>query len=268
MFATLIGAVLGLKSGGVIGMIFGGLLGYYIQALIFNPQSLLGGSSRRELIQKEYFKALFICLGKIAKADGVVTRDEIDRCELIIQKMNLNSSQRKQAIEFFSLGKQQDMDLSGPLNQLNSAATGSFAVKQTFMETLLEVAVSRNQIIKSEWLVMLQICQHLRFSQQVFIAIARMRGFDVGGSQSNSYSHSQQRNWPRKPALQNSYQTLGVNPADSKTVIRKAYKKLMSTHHPDKLIAKGVPPDMVNVAKEKTQDIQKAWEDIKRQRGF
>ena len=66
----------------------------------------------------------------------------------------------------------------------------------------------------------------------------------------------------------NSYEVLGVNQSDSKQVIRRAYKKLMGSHHPDKLIAKGLPPEMIEIAKKKTQNIQAAWEDVKSRRGF
>lgn len=267
MIGGVIGALIGLKFGGFFGMLFGGLLGHYVANAMMEP--LGGGSStQRQRVQQQYFRALFICLGKIAKADGVVTRDEIDRCELIIRRMNLNSDQRASAIEFFNLGKQSDMDLSGPLGKLNAEARGSFAIKQMFMEMLLEVAASRNQIDKSEWQVMLQICQHLRFSQSMLITLARMRGFNVGAEQNQSDNHSYQKYWKKQVASDDSYRVLGVKPSDSKAVIRKTYKKLMSTHHPDKLIAKGVPPEMINVAKEKTQEIQQAWEEIKKQRGF
>ena len=50
--------------------------------------------------------------------------------------------------------------------------------------------------------------------------------------------------------------------------MKKAYRKQMSQHHPDKLAAKGLPPEMMNMAKEKAQEIQQAWELIKQARGL
>jgi DnaJ like chaperone protein len=109
----------------------------------------------------------------------------------------------------------------------------------------------------------------------LLIALVKMRGFNVKGEssrgQSQSYRGNQQRQQQWSPPRQhqvNSYEVLGVSPSDSKTDIRRAYKKLMSSHHPDKLIAKGLPPEMVEIAKKKTQNIQAAWEDIKELRGF
>jgi DnaJ like chaperone protein len=87
-------------------------------------------------------------------------------------------------------------------------------------------------------------------------------------SGSNNNQNQRQQNWTRTQQLDNPYQKLGVLESDTKAVIRRAYKKLMSTHHPDKLIAKGLPPEMIEIAKNKTQEIQAAWEDVKTRRGF
>ena len=73
----------------------------------------------------------------------------------------------------------------------------------------------------------------------------------TGGS--NSFAQSGQQ-------LANAYKVLGVTEQDSASDIKKAYRKLMSQHHPDKLVAKGLPPEMMEMAKQKAQDIQAAYE--------
>ena len=64
------------------------------------------------------------------------------------------------------------------------------------------------------------------------------------------------------------YDALSSSKSASQTDLKKAYRKMMSQHHPDKLAAKGLPDDMIEVAKEKTQEIQSAWELIKNHRGI
>ena len=64
------------------------------------------------------------------------------------------------------------------------------------------------------------------------------------------------------------YDRLGVSKDASQDEIKRAYRKLMSEHHPDKLVAKGLPPEMMEIAKKKAQEIQKAYELIKEKKGF
>jgi DnaJ like chaperone protein len=68
--------------------------------------------------------------------------------------------------------------------------------------------------------------------------------------------------------LDDAYKILGVKTADDDKSIKKAYRKLMSEHHPDKLVSKGLPKQALELAKNKTQDIQSAYELIKEKRGF
>lgn len=70
------------------------------------------------------------------------------------------------------------------------------------------------------------------------------------------------------PTLEDACNVLGVKPTDDATTIKRAYRKLMSEHHPDKLVAKGLPPEMMEMAKQKAQEIQQAYELIKQQKGF
>ncbi|WP_171996793.1 co-chaperone DjlA, partial [Klebsiella pneumoniae] len=93
-----------------------------------------------------------------------------------------------------------------------------------------------------------------------------------GGSQQRSYGqHGGNAGWQqaqRGPTLEDACNVLGVKPTDDAATVKRAYRKLMNEHHPDKLVAKGLPPEMMEMAKQKAQEIQKAWELIKEQRGF
>ena len=64
------------------------------------------------------------------------------------------------------------------------------------------------------------------------------------------------------------YEVLGLKKDATDADIKRAYRKEMSKHHPDKLAAKGLPPEMMEMAKEKTQEIQQAWEWIREARGI
>jgi DnaJ like chaperone protein len=63
--------------------------------------------------------------------------------------------------------------------------------------------------------------------------------------------------------LDDAYAVLGVSTSATDAEVKKAYRRLMSQHHPDKLVAKGLPEEMMTIAKEKTQKIRKAYEVVK-----
>jgi DnaJ like chaperone protein len=89
---------------------------------------------------------------------------------------------------------------------------------------------------------------------------SRGRGYGDSASNGPSYSNLSE--------LEDAYKIIGVSAKDDAKTIKKAYKKLMSTHHPDKLASKGLPEQAVLMAKEKAQDIQAAYTLIKKRRDF
>nr|MBA2815786.1 DnaJ-like protein DjlA [Candidatus Pantoea persica] len=88
-------------------------------------------------------------------------------------------------------------------------------------------------------------------------------GQQFGGGQGGGYQQAQ-----RGPTLEDACSVLGVKSSDDATNIKRAYHKLMSEHHPDKLVAKGLPPEMMEMAKQKAQEIQAAYDLIRREKGF
>ena len=89
------------------------------------------------------------------------------------------------------------------------------------------------------------------------------------GGQGGYQQYSQQGSYRTQGAdLAAAFRVLGVQESDDSTVIKRAYRKLMSEHHPDKLVAKGLPPEMMELAKEKAQSIQAAYDLIKKEKGF
>jgi DnaJ like chaperone protein len=91
-------------------------------------------------------------------------------------------------------------------------------------------------------------------------------------AQMESRYHAEQtfhepRRTPRDE-LSSAYTVLGVPNDSTQQVIKRAYKQLMSQNHPDKLVAKGLPAEMIRVATEKTQGIQKAYDIVCKARGF
>ena len=101
-----------------------------------------------------------------------------------------------------------------------------------------------------------QIAQQIGFSRAEFEQLMSMisaQGQFAGGANETV-------------SIDQAYAALGVSESDSDKDIKRAYRKLMSKYHPDKLIGQGVPEDMIKIATERSQDIQAAYELIKTER--
>lgn len=267
----IIGGILGLKFGGYFGMLLGAWLGYNLERQITGPKV---NAANKKQTQESFFNALFLSMGRLAKVDGQVSSSEISRAESIMSHMNLNSEMRQRAIDLFNQGKNPQFDLEKPLKQFGQFARHSLSLKQIFLEMLVDVAEADGMISRAEQQLIEQACQLIGYPVQLLYAMMKMRGF---AGQSQNYEryrqggqHRQQRQQrPSNPqAPFNPYQVLGVDQNDNKATIRKAYKRLMSQHHPDKLVAKGLPPQMMKVAEEKAKQVQLAWEKVKELKGW
>jgi DnaJ like chaperone protein len=133
------------------------------------------------------------------------------------------------------------------------------------MVYLINTAMADNQLHAEEEKNLRHIAQSLNFSHLAFeklLDMIRAQGSFSGGS----YYDQQQNQKPKANELKEAYTALGVSPDTSDRDIKKAYRKLMSEYHPDKLIGQGVPDDMVKLATERSQEVQTAYDIIKKAR--
>lgn len=210
-----------------------------------------------ERVQMAFFTATFSIMGYLAKADGKVSRSEIQMAQNIMSQMNLASDQRKAAIELFNQGKQADFPLDDILLQFKKECHRRTNLLQMFLEILIATAFADNQLDNAEHAALQYIAKSIGFSSPQLEQLINM----VGAQQ----QHSQQ---PVSSAssLSQAYAALGVDKDVSDAALKKTYRRLMSQHHPDKLVAKGLPEEMIKLANEKTSEIKMAYEQIKNSR--
>jgi len=127
----------------------------------------------------------------------------------------------------------------------------------------LQAAFADGEVSAAELEVIQQVCAHLQMTkQEVEMLVARMQAqqsFHQQGQQGFAGPQAAQM-------LDAAYRVLGVEAEATDAEVKKAYRKLMSQHHPDKLVSKGLPEEMVTMAKEKSQEIQAAYEQVRRAR--
>lgn len=266
-WGKLVGGALGFALIGPLGALLGAALGHTIDKGIKDLEDQSGNLNfdKNEDIQAAFFTATFSIMGHIAKADGRITDAEINNARLIMQKMQLNDEQKKLAIQLFYQGKAPDFDLEGVTVQFRKTCGKRINLLLMFMEIQLSTALADAELHAAEQKVLLKIAQNLGFERRQFEQIlARV-------SAEQAYSQFQSTN--NKPAdnrqtLATAYSVLGVREDCSDTELKKAYRKLMSQHHPDKLVSKGLPEEMMKLATEKTQEIKDAYERIKKHRAI
>ncbi|MEN8214100.1 MAG: co-chaperone DjlA, partial [Pseudomonadota bacterium] len=213
--------------------------------------------------------ATFSVMGHIAKADGQVTHDEIQIAEALMQQMDLDGEQRKLAMGLFRQGKSAGFDLDGVLDQFRQQLGRQRNLLRIFIEIQVQLAYSDGVIHPAEEKILLLVCRQLGIRQAEYRAIVYL----VKASGHFAGEERQRQGRERTAAtsaatIKDAYEVLGVDASTSDAEVKKAYRRLLSRHHPDKLVSKGLPEEMMKVAADKTHQIKQAYEMIKKARGM
>lgn len=256
------GGAFGFMLGGPLGAAFGAALGHQFDKGITIDHESLGAQSQ-EQIQAAFFTATFSMMGHIAKADGQVTADEIQIANDVMAQLSLNDDQIKAARNLFNTGKTEGFEYDEMLTQFRNICGRRSNLLRMFMEIQFHAAYADGEVHPAERSILEKLNQTLGFDgdflSQLEAAIRLHHGQRSGyPNLDDSRSAAEQ--------LQDAYKLLGVTRDNSDAEIKKSYRRLMSQHHPDKLVAKGLPEEMMQLATEKTQEIKAAYEMIKSNR--
>ena len=158
-------------------------------------------------------------------------------------------------------GKKPSSDIEGALRAFREVAGASTLIPM-FLEIQLSAAYADGGLSPAEQAVFKQVCSILGVGNFAFDQIHKRFIAQREYYQQNGY-HSGGNRPSSGMDLKRAYDVLGVSESASDAEVKKAYRKLMSEHHPDKLVAKGLPEEMMEVAKEKTQEIQGAYDQVR-----
>ncbi len=246
---------MGFLLGGWIGGAVGLFLGHMYDRARAVVRPVAEALSR---MQETFFRTTFRVMGHISKADGRVSEAEIRAAEQIMARMNLSPEQRRSAIGYFREGKAADFDLDDALDVLRGVIRWQPMLARFFLEVQLEVAFADGRVDPAERALLLRIAERLGLSPE---DVQRLESLLRG--ERGAENRAQGRD-----ALAAAYETLGISADASDAEVKKAYRRLMSQHHPDKLASRGLPEEMMRLAKEKTQHIRAAYETIREARGM
>jgi len=264
-WGKVIGGALGFVLVGPIGALLGAAIGHSFDKGLSGIESFsqFGTPADQERVQAAFFTATFSMMGQIAKADGQVTEDEISIAQQTMARMQLNAEQKATAQRLFNEGKSAEFDYSAVARQLKVECGRRTNLLQMFMEIQLATALADQELHAEEQRILLNVAEILGFRKGQFEQLLAMAATQQRFSHDNQSYGSTSSSLNR---LQDAYEVLGVGKQNTDAEIKKAYRKLISQHHPDKLVSKGLPEEMMKIATEKTREIKDAYDLIKQHR--
>ncbi len=252
-----LGGTFGFMIGGPLGALMGIAFGHSFDRGLGNLGHGETGADQ-ERIQAAFFTATFSVMGYIAKADGRVTRDEIKLAETVMDRLGLSAEMRSSAKKLFSEGKASDFPIDEVMEQFRREVHRRTTLIQMFLEIQLQAAYADGVMHPAEKEALIRICGHLGIPSSQLDRLEEMLRAGFGSS---DYDPATTR-----ASLKDAYRLLGVDESVSDAELKKSYRRLMSQHHPDKLVAKGLPEEMIKDATAKTQQIKAAYELIRNSR--
>jgi len=242
--------------------IFGAFLGLFLGSLIDRTRAYgTGGVNplHNALRQTVFLETLFLSMGKLAKADGRVSPEEIAHAEALMQQLGMTAEHRAQAIALFKRGAEAGFDLDPAYTRFLSVCGHTRHLKQVLLVYLIVMALADGQIHQAEETLLVDLSARLGYDQAAFRQLVDMV---------LNQSHFAGQQVDSAAALDDAYKALGVGKESSDAEIKRAYRKLMSQYHPDKLMGQGVPEDMIKMATEQAKEIQVAYDLIKKSRNL
>ncbi len=254
----LIGFISGYYFFGLFGALFGLLIGVLTDRLRAYGA---GGINplQNPLRQAVFLETLFISMGKLAKADGQISAEEIAHAEAFMQKLGMTKEHRLRAIDLFKQGAEPAFDIGPTYEKFMAICGRTSQLKQVLLVYLIVMALTDGHFHPEEEALLTTIAKRLGYDEAAFKHLMEMvlNQSHFGGGQPTTAA-----------ALDDAYKALGVTKENTDQEIKRAYRKLMSQYHPDKLIGQGLPKDMIDVATEKSKEIQLAHDLIQKTRNI
>tara|TARA_B100000686_G_C16718519_1_gene933462 strand:- start:332 stop:1069 length:738 start_codon:yes stop_codon:yes gene_type:complete len=242
IWGKILGGAAGFALGGPIGAILGVMAG---NAFDKRSKSKFNFSQINQNQKQQIFTISFIILSaKLAKSDGKVTEDEIRAFK---EKFKIPKSEINKVGKIFNEAKKDVYGYKQIADQVGLLFSDNKVLLEELLNNLFYIAASDGQISLKEIDLLRSISVSFKFSEKDFQRIFQM-------------------NLNNKDA--DPYKLLGVNRSDDDKIIRKKWILLNKEHHPDNLIAKGMPKEFIEQSNKELASINLAYDKIKELRGI
>lgn len=255
-----VGAIIGLIIfHNPVGLLIGAVLGHFYDtaAARLKPPSMGSG----------FIEPLFAFAGALSKSDGRVSEPEIAATEALMTRLRLDAVQRRTAIERFNLGKQPAFEASLAIADLKRWCSGRRDLAFIVLDLLLDLVYAEGSLVEAKLALLRRLCWTLGVSDHELAALSAMKGYAASTAQGPRGGYGPRPRTVSRPSEVDPYAVLGIARGASEHDIKRAYRKLISQHHPDKL-GSDVPDELKRRAEERAREIIAAYERIKSERGL
>ena len=235
IWGSLIGGMIGLSLGGPFGMLLGSLLGGKISRA--RSGARMGSFAQP---QQVFALSLIVLSAKLSKADGQVSREELIAVK---DKLKIPDNELDQVGKIFNKAKEESQGYEPYAQQIAQIYRGNLNVLEEVINVLFYIAEADGNVSTSELEMIESISEIFGLSNVQFESIKESR---------------------KLSEKSNPYIILESNPNDDIQSIRKKYIKLSKEHHPDLLISKGVPKEVIEESKKKMRAINSAWDQVQK----
>ncbi len=261
-WGKIIGGIAGLATGRPLLALLGLFLGHQFDRGLADRFSQFRAEGEGTITLPDGFaRALFMVMGHIAKSDGRVTDDEIRAARALMHRLNMGPTQIRRAIVWFDEGKSPDFPLQATIRQLRAQYARRADLRSLYVRLLMEVSLSKNSLQRLERNILWNICKELDISRvelaQVEAMLRAQRGF-----RKSPHGDTDAANVSR------AYGTLGIDKSATNDEVKKAYRRLMNKHHPDKIAASKPDASVLDEAERHTRKIRSAYDLLKTRRSM
>lgn len=252
----LIGALVGfLLFRNPFGLLIGAFIGHFYDVALtqLRPPSMGRG----------FIEPLFALAGALSKSDGRVSEMEIAAAESLMTRLRLDGAQRQAAVDRFNAGKQPGFAVELAIADLKRWCGGRRDLAFLVLDLLLDLVHAEGALVENKLSLVRKLCGALGVSEHELAALSAMKGYATGA---HAGSRGPGARPPPGPLRIDAYAVLGVERSAGEREIKRAYRKLISQHHPDKL--GDVPDELKRRAEDRAREINAAYERIKSERGF
>lgn len=242
IWGTIIGGAAGFALGGPLGALVGGVFGHAVGRLAKEVGAVRGEPGTPHTHRVAFTIGVIVLGAKMAKADGQVTRDEI---EAFRQVFHVPDDEIDNVARVFNRAKMEAEGFEPYARQIKAVLGDNRALLEGLLDGLFHIAKADARIHQAEIDFLERVAAIFGFSATEFAAL---RAAHLGPDRADPYT------------------VLGVDRSMDDAALKSAYRKLVREHHPDLLIAKGMPEEFVAVATERLARINEAWDKIAKQR--